>query len=321
MGWPLEQCAYWLDGALRLGFILHDEALIRKIRARLDPVVDGVHKADFGTSLIYWKKGYKPEEFNGWAHSQLGRALVALYLGTGDKRVLDALVKVYADYPATMGKVPLAHCRVTGLCNLDAMLETYSLERRPADPRPRAGGHGPARRRPRHWRLGPRTIAAGPHGGHLRGHPSARPGLSLVGRSAAVAGHLGRSEMAGRQPHAPLRRGLRRGVRLRNRRLPQDRNVQRDRHAPDHVVDLPHPRRRRLGRSHGAGLFQRRCRPQSPATSRPCATTSRPTASAPIRCPANSRTVPARRAPASTNSAVPRSCAASAPSTASFPTT
>ena len=33
MGWPLEQSAYWLDGALRLGFILHDEALIRKIRA------------------------------------------------------------------------------------------------------------------------------------------------------------------------------------------------------------------------------------------------------------------------------------------------
>ncbi len=127
MGWPLEQSAYWLDGALRLGFILHDEALIRKIRARLDPVVDGVRKADFGTSLIYWKKGYKPEEFNGWAHSQMGRALVALYLGSGDKRVLDALVKVYADYPAKMGKVPLANCQVTGLCNLDAMLETYSL--------------------------------------------------------------------------------------------------------------------------------------------------------------------------------------------------
>jgi len=91
-GWPLEQCAYWLDGAIRLGLVLHDEALIRKIRARLDPVVDGVNKADFGTSLIYWKKGSKPEGFNSWAHSQMGRALVALYQGTGDKRVLDALV-------------------------------------------------------------------------------------------------------------------------------------------------------------------------------------------------------------------------------------
>ena len=56
-GWPLEQCAYWLDGALRLGFVLHDEALIRKIRARLDPIVDGVNKADFGTSLHLLEEG------------------------------------------------------------------------------------------------------------------------------------------------------------------------------------------------------------------------------------------------------------------------
>jgi hypothetical protein len=123
-GWPLEQCAYWLDGALRLGFVLHDEALVKKIRARLDPVVDGVNRAEFGTSFIYWKKGYKPEGFNGWAHSQLGRALVALYQGTGDRRVLDALVKVYADYPVNMGGTGFGS--VSGLCNLDAMLETYS---------------------------------------------------------------------------------------------------------------------------------------------------------------------------------------------------
>ena len=131
-GWPIEQSAYWLDGALRLGLVLHDEALIRKIRARLDPVVDGVNKADFGTSFIYWKKGYKPqtegwEGFDSWAHSQMGRALVALYQGTGDKRVLDALVKVYADFPTNMGRINLGGGGVTGLCNLDPMLETYSL--------------------------------------------------------------------------------------------------------------------------------------------------------------------------------------------------
>ena len=54
----------------------------------------------------------------------MGRALVALYQGTGDKRVLDALVKVYADYPAKMGEIDFNDVR--GVCNLDAMLETYS---------------------------------------------------------------------------------------------------------------------------------------------------------------------------------------------------
>jgi hypothetical protein len=124
-GWPLEQCAYWLDGALRLGFVLHDEALIKKIRARLDPIVDGVNRVPFGTSLVYWKPSYKPAGFDSWGHSQMGRALVALYQASGEKRVLDALVKVYADYPTRMDRVPLTE--VTGLCNLDAMLETYSL--------------------------------------------------------------------------------------------------------------------------------------------------------------------------------------------------
>ena len=131
-GWPLEQSAYWLDGALRLGFVLHDEALIGKIRARLDPVVDGVNKAGPGATFIYWKPGYKPDGFESWAHSQMGRALVALFQGTGERRVLDALVKVYADYPPRMGNIDLGDGQVSGLCNVDPMLETYSYS---GDPR------------------------------------------------------------------------------------------------------------------------------------------------------------------------------------------
>ena len=125
-GWPLEQSAYWLDGALRLGFVLQDEGLIRKIRARLDPIVDGVNKAPLGTSFVYWKPEYKPVGFDSWAHSHMGRALVALYDATREQRVLDALVKVYADYPTTMGTLELGG-EVSGLCNLDPMLETYSF--------------------------------------------------------------------------------------------------------------------------------------------------------------------------------------------------
>jgi uncharacterized protein len=125
-GWPLEQSAYWLDGALRLGLVLHDETLINKIRARLDPIVDGVNKAPVGTSFIYWKPDYQPVGFDSWAHSHLGRALVALYDATREQRVLDALVKVYTHYPTSMGTLELGG-DVSGLCNLDAMLETYSF--------------------------------------------------------------------------------------------------------------------------------------------------------------------------------------------------
>jgi hypothetical protein len=54
----------------------------------------------------------------------MGRALVALYQATGEKRVLDALVKAYAGY--CLDREGLGFTEVSGLCNLDAMMETYS---------------------------------------------------------------------------------------------------------------------------------------------------------------------------------------------------
>ncbi|MGO8752340.1 MAG: beta-L-arabinofuranosidase domain-containing protein [Thermoguttaceae bacterium] len=120
-GWPIEQCSYWLDGLVRLGYALHDDILIQKARARLSLVVEGVNRG--GTSFIYWKPG-KPSGFNSWAHSQMGRALVAWYQATGEKPILDALVRAYADYPVPMGHLEFND--VSGLCNIDAMLETYA---------------------------------------------------------------------------------------------------------------------------------------------------------------------------------------------------
>ena len=57
----------------------------------------------------------------------------------------------------------------------------------------------------------------------------------------------------------------------------------------------------------------------SPATSRRCATTSRPTASARTACLANNPTAPAGARSGSIASAAPTCCAASAPSTGSSP--
>ena len=85
----LEQYAYWLDGLVRLGYILHDDYLIRKATDRLNLVVDGVHRG--GNSFLYWQKK-PPKDFLAWAHSHMGRALVAWHEASGDRRILDALV-------------------------------------------------------------------------------------------------------------------------------------------------------------------------------------------------------------------------------------
>ncbi|MDD1612791.1 MAG: glycoside hydrolase family 127 protein, partial [Methylococcaceae bacterium] len=127
-GWPLEQCSYWLDGLVRLAFLLDDKYLIEKATSRLDLVVDGVLKG--GDSLIYWQpKSILDNEFNSWAHSHMGRALVAYYQATGNPRVLEALQRVYRDYPLADMPPDTFGCfkGVSGAVNLDAMLETYNL--------------------------------------------------------------------------------------------------------------------------------------------------------------------------------------------------
>lgn len=130
-GWPLEQCAYWLDGLVRLAYILDDPKLIAKVRERLDPVVDGVNRG--GESFVYWQPrtilsvemDKANGQFNNWAHSHMGRALVAYYQATGERRILDALVKAYRDYP--LPQFSPVFYPVNGMVNLDPMLETYLM--------------------------------------------------------------------------------------------------------------------------------------------------------------------------------------------------
>jgi hypothetical protein len=127
-GWPLEQCAYWLDGAVRLACILNDSALIGKIADRLNRVVDGV--LDGGKSFVYWTdldfQHGENATFNNWAHSHLGRALVAFYEATGNPRVLEALNRVYSKFRAQPVPFNFGN-NVSGCCNIDPMLAVYEL--------------------------------------------------------------------------------------------------------------------------------------------------------------------------------------------------
>lgn len=121
-GWPLEQSSYWLDGAVRLAWILDDEVLKAKVRQRLDMVVNGVLNG--GESFVYWRpKSVLNARFNSWAHSHMGRALVAYYQATADPRVLEALVRVYRDFtpPDT------SYEGVIGAVNADPMIDTFVL--------------------------------------------------------------------------------------------------------------------------------------------------------------------------------------------------
>lgn len=128
-GWPLEQCSYWLDGAIRLAYQLKDEMLLEKARTRLDLVVNGVLKG--GPSFIYWRpQSAVNNQFNSWAHSHMGRALVAYYQASRNQKVLDALVDAYRAFP--LPDYPDHFRSVSGVVNIDPMLDTYLLTGEPS---------------------------------------------------------------------------------------------------------------------------------------------------------------------------------------------
>ncbi len=105
--WPYEGGGYWFDGMLRLGYALHDEALIAKARARLDVVAD--HLNPNSILFMWWLDRNRPEDMRAsarqdggeaqewpcWTNGFMGRSLTGYYAATGDKRILRALEMAY----------------------------------------------------------------------------------------------------------------------------------------------------------------------------------------------------------------------------------
>lgn len=101
--WPYEGGGYWFDGLSRLGFILHDEGLLRQAKTRLDVVATHTHPDSL--VFLWWLNRNNPEDAKAitcdggwpiWASGLLGRAMAAYYAGSGDKQILAALETAYS---------------------------------------------------------------------------------------------------------------------------------------------------------------------------------------------------------------------------------
>lgn len=83
--WPYEQTAYWIDGALRCGYLLNDRALIDSARSQLMYVLNNPAKGGI--------LGPAHLNKNRWPHAILFRAMMAEYYANGRMDVINALVK------------------------------------------------------------------------------------------------------------------------------------------------------------------------------------------------------------------------------------
>ncbi|MGA7698541.1 MAG: beta-L-arabinofuranosidase domain-containing protein [Thermoguttaceae bacterium] len=106
-GWPYEGGGYWFDGLAKLGYVLHDKALIEQAKSRLGVVVDNMTPNSI--LFMWWLDKNKPEDINAvygkgkreeewpiWANGLMGRSLVGYYAGSRDPRILKALETAYS---------------------------------------------------------------------------------------------------------------------------------------------------------------------------------------------------------------------------------
>lgn len=103
--WPYEGGGYWFDGLARLGAVLGDQTLCQQAKTRLDVVID--HMNPKSILFLWWLNKDSPEDGQAvtcdsgwpiWACGLLGRAMVAYYSASGDRRALEALEAAYAGY-------------------------------------------------------------------------------------------------------------------------------------------------------------------------------------------------------------------------------
>ncbi len=83
--WPYEQTAYWIDGALRCGYLLHDTKFTDSVKSNITYVLDHPNL----TGVL------GPRNFgnNRWPNAIIFRAMMAVYYATGDAAIIDRMIK------------------------------------------------------------------------------------------------------------------------------------------------------------------------------------------------------------------------------------
>ena len=91
---PFEQTGYWIDGAIRAGHLADNEKLLNLGRSKIYPALENAQENGF-IGPKYLEGGLT------WPHAVYFRALIAEYTATGNKEILDAMVRHFLRRPIT----------------------------------------------------------------------------------------------------------------------------------------------------------------------------------------------------------------------------
>lgn len=133
-GWAYEQNGYWIDGILRLGYLLNDTILVNKAKESILASVERLNKTGFLMEQDLYEPYLEAKKWGHWPNAVFGRAMLAYYQATGDKSMLDAIYTIYKDYLKVSDngkKFDLYHHLGRQLYGIETMLKAYSYGANP----------------------------------------------------------------------------------------------------------------------------------------------------------------------------------------------
>jgi hypothetical protein len=108
--WPYEQTGYYIDGALKAGYLLDDAALIERARAQIRHTLEHVHEnGRLGPKRLLGR-------WNRWPYTGFLRSFVTEYDVTGEEDIVAALHRHYLTYTPQDFQDELDVCNVEHLC-------------------------------------------------------------------------------------------------------------------------------------------------------------------------------------------------------------
>lgn len=108
--WPYEQTGYYIDGAIKCGYLLGDSMLLNRARHQVEHLLQHPgHKGKLGPEKLIGRW------FN-WPYAGLFRSFITEYMETGDERIVEAMHRHYLTFRAADFKDELDVCNVEELC-------------------------------------------------------------------------------------------------------------------------------------------------------------------------------------------------------------
>lgn len=104
-GW--ERAPYWLDGFIPLALLLQDEKLIAKAQKWVDYILEHQHEDGWFGPKEDTHKGMGETSLDPWPQFVLLKAFAQWYEGTGDERIIPAMLRAVRRIDALLDEKPL----------------------------------------------------------------------------------------------------------------------------------------------------------------------------------------------------------------------